>query len=90
VALGRAGTVRKAGDVRKHTAQLIGALALVAIIAIGVLWATYGFRYQARPDGLQLHPPLADYVQRLSRPRDIKMLSLAARWHALPESVFCS
>ena len=90
LALSREGNFRKAnakaGDLRKHTTRLIGALALIAIIAIGVLWATYGFRYQARPDGLQLNPPLADYLQRLSRPRDIKILSLAARWHALPES----
>ena len=64
------------------------ALALVAITAIGVtiLWATYDFRYQARPDGLQMNPPLAGFVQSLSRPHDVKLLQTFARFHLLPES----
>jgi hypothetical protein len=66
--------------------QLVGALFAISLIAIGVLWACYGFRYQARSEGLQLNPPLADYLQTLSRPREIHLLQTVARFHLLPES----
>jgi 4-amino-4-deoxy-L-arabinose transferase-like glycosyltransferase len=85
VALGRRENKPGTGT-GKRMAQLAAALALIALIAVTVLWATYGFRYQARPDGLRLNPPLAESLQHLSRPRDAQILSLAARWHALPES----
>ncbi len=62
------------------------ALVFISVIAIGALWASYGFRYQARPAGLQLNPPFAEYVQRLSRPREIHLLRTLARFHLLPES----
>ena len=52
------------------------ALALVVIgaIAVAVLWAFYGFRYQARPDGFQLNPPMAEVLQELSRPHEARLL----------------
>ena len=64
------------------------ALALVVIgaIAVAVLWAFYGFRYQARPDGFQLNPPMAEVLQELSRPHEARLLGTVARWHLLPES----
>jgi 4-amino-4-deoxy-L-arabinose transferase-like glycosyltransferase len=66
--------------------RMVSALVLLTVISIGVLWAFYGFRYQARPAGLQLNPPLADYIQGLSRPRDVWALKTAAHWRLLPES----
>jgi hypothetical protein len=66
--------------------RMAGALILVTVISIAVLWAFYGFRYQARPAGMQINPPLADYVQGLSRPRDIWVIKTAAHWRLLPES----
>lgn len=66
--------------------RMAGALVLVTVISIAVLWAFYGFRYQARPQGMQINPPLADYVQGLSRPRDIWVIKTAAHWRLLPES----
>jgi hypothetical protein len=39
--------------------RLGGALATMVLLAVGVLWAFYGFRYAARPGGLQLIPSLA-------------------------------
>jgi hypothetical protein len=64
------------------------ALALVAISAISVtvLWAAYGFRYQARGEGRQMNPPFADFVQDLKRPHDIQLLQTVARFHLLPEA----
>jgi len=38
----------------KPAARLAVALVSTGIIAVGVLWAFYGFRYGARPAGLQL------------------------------------
>jgi len=66
--------------------RMAGALVLVTVIAVGVLWAFYGFRYQARSAGLEINPPLAEYLQGLSRPRDIWVLKTAAHWRLLPES----
>jgi tetratricopeptide (TPR) repeat protein len=60
-------------------------LVAVAAIALAVLWAFYGFRYQARPEGLQLNPPLAEYVGGL-KPHEAWGISTLARWRVLPES----
>jgi 4-amino-4-deoxy-L-arabinose transferase-like glycosyltransferase len=64
------------------------ALALLAITAIGLttLWTAYGFRYQARPEGRQMNPPLGVFLQGLSRPREAHILHAVARFHLLPES----
>jgi 4-amino-4-deoxy-L-arabinose transferase-like glycosyltransferase len=64
------------------------ALALLAITAIGltILWTAYGFRYQPRADGRQMNPPLGDFLQGLSRPREAHLLQTVAHLHLLPES----
>lgn len=64
------------------------ALALLAITAIGltILWTAYGFRYEARTAGRQMNPPLTDFLQGLSRPREAHLLHTVARFHLLPES----
>ncbi|MFY9728647.1 MAG: glycosyltransferase family 39 protein [Bryobacteraceae bacterium] len=66
-------------------ARLALALVLIAIIAVAVLWAFYGFRYQARPQGLAMNPPLAEFARGL-KPFDGWLISTCARWHLLPES----
>lgn len=70
----------------KHARRL--ALALLAIAAIGLtlLWAAYGFRYEARAEGRQMNPPLSVFLQGLSRPREAHLLQTVARFHLLPES----
>ena len=65
--------------------NLFGALIGISLIAIGVLWALYGFRYNARPAGLALAPSLVDYARPL-RPFEAHGILLFARWHLLPES----
>jgi 4-amino-4-deoxy-L-arabinose transferase-like glycosyltransferase len=64
------------------------ALALLAITAIGltILWTAYGFRFQARAEGLQMNPRLSEFLQGLSRPREAHLLQTVARFHLLPES----
>jgi len=61
-------------------------LVAIAVIALTILWAFYGFRYQARPDGLQLNPPMAESLSNLSRPHEARLLAGVAHWHLLPES----
>jgi 4-amino-4-deoxy-L-arabinose transferase-like glycosyltransferase len=65
--------------------RLAGSLAAITVIAVVLLWAFYGFRYAARPDGLQLNPSLADYVQGLKL-HETWAISTMARWRILPES----
>jgi len=60
-------------------------LVVVTAIALAVLWAFYGFRYQARPEGLQLSPPLAEYARGL-KPGEAWVISTMASWRVLPES----
>jgi hypothetical protein len=71
--------------VSRQLLNLFGSFALIAAIGLVVLWSFYGFRYAARPEGLQLNPPLAEYVKGLE-PREAWPISTAARFHVLPES----
>ncbi len=74
------------GETRRRRAlQMAWSLTSIGVIAIGVLWAFYGFRYAARPAGLQLDPSLADYVHPL-KAVEAKGIMLLARFHLLPES----
>jgi len=74
------------GDERgKRALRLVGGLAGVAVIAVVVLWAFYGFRYNARPGALRLDPTLAEYVMPL-KPMEAKGILLLAKYRVLPES----
>jgi len=65
--------------------RLSAAFVAVMAVAVVVLWAFYGFRYQARPAGMALHPSLFEYAQGLTGIEPHFYLTLA-RWHILPES----
>jgi 4-amino-4-deoxy-L-arabinose transferase-like glycosyltransferase len=69
----------------KQALKLAASLVAITVIAVAVLWSFYGFRYEARPKGLQLNPPLTEYVQGL-KPHEAWVISTMARWHVLPES----
>jgi 4-amino-4-deoxy-L-arabinose transferase-like glycosyltransferase len=69
----------------KSALRMAGALMVIGVIAVGVLWAFYGFRYNARPGALRLNPSLVDYVLPL-KPIEAKGILCLARWHILPES----
>jgi 4-amino-4-deoxy-L-arabinose transferase-like glycosyltransferase len=70
----------------KRALRLAGAPALACIIAMGLLWASYGFRYAARPQGLAIKPPLTQFVQALPKPVETRVLTGLERWHVLPEA----
>ena len=65
--------------------RLGGGLAMMVLIAVAVLWSFYGFRYSARPSGLQLNPSLDDYCQYLSGAGHTVILTMA-HMRLLPES----
>ena len=65
--------------------RLFGSLALITLIGWVVLWSTYRFRYDARPSGLQMNPPLVEYVKGLKR-YEAWPVSVMAQLRILPES----
>jgi 4-amino-4-deoxy-L-arabinose transferase-like glycosyltransferase len=65
--------------------RLGGALAAMVLLAVGVLWAFYGFRYAARSAGLQLVPTLEEYRQNLNG-FDRGVIWWMAHLRVLPES----
>ena len=71
--------------VGKRALSGAASLFVISAIAVAVLWGFYGFRYAARPAGMQLNPPLAEYIQPM-RPHEAKLVAAAARWRLLPES----
>jgi len=69
----------------QKTTRLGGGLAAMILIAVGVLWSFYGFRYAARPAGLHLTPTLDQYSQGLNA-FDRGVIGWMAHLHLLPES----
>lgn len=69
---------------RKLVLRYIGSLAVIAVLAVAVLWTSYGFHFRARPAGLDVNPSFSESVQRLS-PVESRVLSMAARLRLLPE-----
>ncbi|HEX6045620.1 MAG TPA: glycosyltransferase family 39 protein [Pyrinomonadaceae bacterium] len=69
----------------RESLKLLGSFALIVLIGWTVLWSFYRFRYDARPSGLQLNPPLVEYVKGLE-PAEAWPVSTMARLRLLPES----
>lgn len=77
----------EAVETRQHQVLRLAMSAIaISLIAVGILWAFYGFRYQARPNGMQLNPPLAENIAGLSRPHEATIIREVAKFHLLPES----
>lgn len=72
-------------NIGRDALKLLGSLVLITLIGWVVLWSFYRFRYDARPDGLQINPPLIEYVKGL-KPSEAWPISTAARFRILPES----
>ena len=73
------------GERGRLALRLARAFAVITVIAIAMLWAFYGFRYAARPAGLQLIPSLSSYSESLT-PFQKATIGWMARLHLLPES----
>jgi 4-amino-4-deoxy-L-arabinose transferase-like glycosyltransferase len=78
---------RQVGDESRlrQALRLAGAFVIAAVIAVGIMWTGYGFRYSARPAGQQINPLLESTLGNLS-PLEGKAVTLMARWKLLPES----
>ena len=76
------------GESRKKQAlRFTAALIVISVIAVAVLWGFYGFRYQARPSGMQLNPPLADFMQGLSRAHEVKIFRFSRIGNCCPSPI---
>jgi hypothetical protein len=60
-------------------------LVIAGIIAWGVIWACYGFRYAARPEGTPMNPTLESTLGNL-HPAEAKAVMMMAHRKVLPES----
>ena len=78
---------RQVGDESRlrQALRLAGVLVIAAVIAVGIMWTGYGFRYSARPAGQQINPLLESTLGNLS-PVEGKAVTVMARWKLLPES----
>jgi Dolichyl-phosphate-mannose-protein mannosyltransferase len=70
----------------KLAAQLTRSLAVIALMAVLILWSTYGFHLQMRPAGLKMNPSLAKFAGVIKHPAEIHAILAMARWHILPEA----
>jgi len=69
----------------KEPVKLAGAFAGIVLIAAFVLWAFYGFRYQARASGSEMHPALTEMLKQIG-PGEARVVSTLADWKLLPQS----
>jgi hypothetical protein len=69
----------------KQALRTVLSLAVITVISLAILWAFYGFRYRARPNGLELNPTFAEYTKGL-KPGQALLINTAARLRLLPES----
>ncbi len=69
----------------RQALRLCLAALVIVLIASALLWTCYGFRYQARPDGWQLNPPMTAALRGLA-PIEAKAVTALARFRLLPES----
>ena len=71
---------------RRRAGQLLGAIVFGAVAGYVVLWAFYGFRYEARTGGLTIAPPLAAFAMGMPSHALARLVLTLARWHVLPEA----
>lgn len=69
----------------KQALRAASSLAVIFAIAVAVLWATYGFRYAARPAGMQIDPPLSVFAAQGNGLGPRVVLEIA-NWKLLPEA----
>src|SRR5512133_2262554 len=69
----------------RQALRFTGVFILAGLIAVAIMWTCYGFRYSARPAGMQINPPLESTLGNLS-PMEGKAITMMAHWKLLPES----
>ena len=74
------------GGRTKLFVRLAKSLIVVGAVSVAILWAFYGFKFQARPAGQALVPAFHEYVKQIGHPRAQQVISTLAHYHVLPES----
>jgi 4-amino-4-deoxy-L-arabinose transferase-like glycosyltransferase len=70
----------------RRALRLAGALCAGTAIGYLILWGFYGLRYAARPAGLVMMPPLAQFVHMMPGKNQTWVVVHLAHWHLLPEA----
>jgi len=74
-------------ETRSHQAlRLLGAMAVIIIVSIAILWSFYGFRYAARPNNAQMIPGTSEYVNSLKYPTEASIIRFFENHHIMPEA----
>ena len=81
-----AGSPRASMPAGKRALRAAGALAAMSLIAIGILWAFYGFRYAARAEGRRMTPSLAANLAAIPNKTQAAVVREVASLRLLPES----
>jgi hypothetical protein len=84
--LWRSRTGNNPSTARTSIRQMLVTLCVASAFGFVSIWAIYGFRYQARPAGLELNPPTAAYLHELTSPVTRTAMTFAAQHHLLPEA----
>jgi 4-amino-4-deoxy-L-arabinose transferase-like glycosyltransferase len=71
---------------RKDALQTVLSLAIAGVIAYAILWAFYGFRYQARPGNMVMVPTLGESALSTHSSLVDAVIPRLAAWHLLPEA----
>ena len=74
------------GSFGKRALRYAAALVIISAIGFTLLWATYGFRYAAREDGLKLNPPMEEQLAQVSSPVETAVLREFSQLRVFPES----
>jgi dolichyl-phosphate-mannose-protein mannosyltransferase len=73
-------------ELGKRALRAAGAVAAIGLIAAGILWAFYGFRYTARGEGRTLTPSLETSLRRVPSRTQAAVIGEIAELRLLPES----
>ncbi|HUA61553.1 MAG TPA: glycosyltransferase family 39 protein [Verrucomicrobiae bacterium] len=80
------GAAEARAPIGRHVLRTLGGLVAMSVIAVGILWGFYGFRYAARAEGRKLSPSLEVNIQNVPSKFQGAVLTKVATLHLLPES----
>lgn len=71
---------------RRNLLSLAIAFAVIASVSYAMLWAFYGFRYSAHPNGVAMVPSLDEYASAIPSSLERSAIDFCARHQLLPEA----
>ena len=83
IARGRNGALGIRETRSKQALRMLFALVVIGVVAVAILWAFYGFRFQPKA-GLDAMERFTEYAGRLKSPVQKDMILAAGHWHLLP------